>query len=340
MAEFFGSRLANRPACREAVSRLRSAGLLLALASILIFQGVSASAQSAASSQAKKGPQTGAKTAASAPVPVAPPPAPILLPPTQTPSHPPVIAWDGQLLTIDADNSSLSDILLGIRSRTGASIEMPPSTSSERIAVHIGPAPIREVISSLLYGTDFNYVIEASDNDESGLGKVILSSRNDRDAGSGDMMAGEPDRDPNIRLMPGYSAPGKTDFEVAHSNASGDPSSVGESPSSADSTPANQDSTPVAAAVDSASPAATDSQPATTTADSTDSSAPADTSLAAAGSVSGNTASGMSGIGSAVDSVGGTQSISQMEQNLQKMYQQRQQLQAKQGHGTNQTPAP
>lgn len=337
MVEFFGSRSANQLACREAASRLRSAGLLLALASILIVQGVSASAQSAASSQAKKGPQAGAKTAAVEPVPVAPAPAPILLPPTQTASHAPVIAWDGQLLTIDADNSSLADILLGIRSRTGASIEMPPSTNSERIAVHIGPAPIREVLSSLLYGTDFNHVIEASDNDESGLGKVILSSRNDHDTGTGDMMAGEPDRDPNIRLMPGYSAPGKTDFEVAHANASGDPSSVGEAPLSADSTAANQDSTPVAAASD---PAPTDAQPAATTADSTDGSAPADTALAAAGSVSGNTASGMSGIGSSADPVGGTSSISQMEQNLQKMYQQRQQLQAQQTRGTNQTPAP
>src|SRR5438270_5287855 len=154
-----------------------------------------------------------------------PTPAPTTAPPLvtieveQSPAQPPVtqapvVSWDGKQLTIDAENTSLSEILLAIRSRTGASIEMPPSTSSERVAVHMGPAPVREVLSSLLYGTDFNYVIQSSDGDEEGLGKVIITAR-EKD-GSEDASASNTPAGRGVRLMPGYAAPGKRDFEVKH----------------------------------------------------------------------------------------------------------------------------
>jgi len=239
-------------------------------------------------------------------------------------------------LTIDAENSSLGEILLGIRSRTGASIEMPGSTNAERIAVHLGPAPIRDVLSSLLYGTDFNYVIQASEDDESGLGKVILSSRNG-DQGD-DTIAGDSGADPKIRLMPGYAAPGKRDFEVAHSNAA-DSSSIAETPGAPESAP-NQDAASVAAATDSTSTPTSYSQPVASTSESADSNSSPDTMLTASEQpVSGNSApTGLGGSGTA-SAVGGTPTISQMEQNLQRMYQQRQQLQAHQNQPA-QTPAP
>jgi hypothetical protein len=261
----------------------------------------------------------------------------VVLPPVQSPAHAPVISWDGNRLTIDAENSSLSDILLGIRSRTGASIEMPASTNRERIAVHLGPAPIREVISSLLYGTNFNYVIQSAEEDDGALGKVILTARDSDQSGdtaAGDTVAVDGRANPKIRLMPGYAAPGKRDFEVAHSNAVEDTAStVAETPAAESSSPSPD---PASTAADStATNQPTDTQPATTAA--TDSTPAADaTTLTAAGqAISGNAVNGSGG----ASSVGGTPTISQMEQNLQQMYQKRQQLQAQQGR-SGQTPAP
>jgi len=249
-----------------------------------------------------------------------------------------MISWDGRLLTIDAENSTLSDILLGIRARTGASIEMPGSTSAERVALHVGPAPIREVLSSLLYGTNFNYVIQASEDDESGLGKVILISRDGGDAGD-DSTAGEVRADRSVRLMPGYGAPGKRDFEVAHTRA------MQAAAAAADNTvDSGQDAQSPAADNDAGSnqASAADSQPVASNSESTDSStSQPDTMLTAAGQPISAAAAGITS-GSTASSSGDTSTLSGMEQTLQKLYQQRQQIQAHQNNPQPpaQTPAP
>jgi len=86
------------------------------------------------------------------------------------------------------------------------------------VAVHLGPAPAREVLSSLLYGTDFNYVIQAKDDDPDGLRSVVLTVRGkgmDRTASDNVVAASEPGKTPGMRLMRGYAAPGKPAFQAA-----------------------------------------------------------------------------------------------------------------------------
>ena len=100
---------------------------------------------------------------------------PVAIEVEQSPAQPavtqaPVISWDGKQLTIDAENTSLSEILLAIVLEPALPSRCRLSTSAERVAVHMGPAPVREVIFFFLYGTDFNYVIQSSDGDEEGLG--------------------------------------------------------------------------------------------------------------------------------------------------------------------------
>lgn len=279
----------------------------------------------------------------SAPIPTpaaapGPAPAPIAIEAEQSPSQPPpsqapVISWDGKQLTIDAENTSLSEILLAIRSRTGASIEMPPSTSAERVAVHMGPAPVREVLSSLLYGTDFNYVIQSSDGDDEGLGKVIITAR-EKDS-SEDVSASNTPTGRSVRLMPGYAAPGKRDFEVKHDNGDHDASAQTEP-----STPAAGEVASQAAAdpgsENSQSASKADGQPAPSAASqSADSGMPAsDPGLMSMGLAQpGATAA----IASSSDGGSGDgSSISKMEQDLQRMYQQRKQMQ--QNHSQPQGP--
>ena len=339
VAEVLGSGCAKGLTCRRGTFRPKSAALLLVLGSSLFIQGMSVVGQSAQPPQAKKPSPSSVNLPAAEPAAPTPAPAPVVLPPEQTPAHAPVIAWDGQLLTVDAENSSLSDVLLGIRSRTAASIEMPASTSRERIAVHIGPAPIREVLSSLLYGTNFNYVIQSAEGDDSAVGKVILTAREGDKSGddaASDTVAVDGRTNPKIRLMPGYAAPGKRDFEVAHANAVDDnASTAAETP--ADSSSPSPDQT--AAATDSNATNPADNPPATAKAADNTPSADATTLTAAEQPISGNAAGGTVAGNSAVPSSAGGAALSQMEQNLQRMYQQRQQLQAQQGHA-GQTPAP
>ena len=229
-----------------------------------------------------------------------------------------MISWDGKQLSIDTENSTLSDILLGIRARTGASIDMPPSTAAEKVAVHLGPAPIREVLSSLLYGTDFDYVIQGSDTDERGLRSVTLTQREKGDVVAGSDTPGKS----GIRLMPGYSAPGKRDFEVAAETAADSSVSPSAESTSADAgAPASQE--PVSAGGAEPAPAiaqapSADSQPASP--DSADAILPA-----------GNEPLNRTAVNSSSQpNSSEPSSISQMEQNLQHMYQQRQQMQAQQ----------
>jgi len=268
----------------------------------------------------------------------APAPAPVTIEVEQSPAQAPVtqapvISWDGKQLTIDAENASLSEILLAIRARTGASIEMPPSTSSERVAVHMGPAPVREVISSLLYGTDFNYVIQSSDGDEEGLGKVIITAR-EKDS-SEDGPGSNTPANRSVRLMPGYAAPGKRDFEVRHENSDAsvqsEPSTpgAGEVASQAAADPGSE--TPPAASK-------ADGQPAPSAAgESADTGAPAaDAGAGSMGLVQPGTSAAIassSGGGS-----GDGSSISKMEQDLQRLYEQRKQMQAQQNHTQPQAP--
>ena len=342
MVEVLGSRFNELCSCLAGTPRPKSVARFVALASALLIPSLSVSAQQAA--QAKKNPQgTAAPAAAQPATPPPPPPAQIWLPPLQNPEHTPDISWDGQLLTIDAENSSLAQIMLGIRARTGASVEMPSSASRERVAVHLGPAPIRDVLSALLYGTDFNYVIQSTEDDDTALQKVVLIGRDGADGDSMDTFADDTQPKGKIRLMPGYAAPGKRDFEVAHSNLMDDNSSGAAESAPADSSAQNADQ-PAATPADSGETnKPINTQPVAANSESTDgSSSSPDASSLAASDMSirpGTNAAVENSASIAASGSGGSSSISMMEQNLQNMYQKRQQLQAQQNHAT-QTPAP
>jgi hypothetical protein len=246
----------------------------------------------------------------------------------ETIPEPPVISWDGKELTIDAENATLSSILLGIRSRTGASIEMPPSTNSDRVAVHLGPAPMREVLSSLLYGTDFNYVIQSSDADENTLEKVIISAKDSDPTDDSSSTATTAASDRHVRLMPGYGAPGKRDFEVEHQKAV---------------EAAQQDDSSTAGLTVTQDPASTPDSPADNArASAADSSSapPASTDSANGGTPAGDVAvqvaeQTQSSAGGSSGASGGA-GLNKMEQDLQHMYQQRQQIQAEQNRSRGQ----
>ncbi len=116
------------------------------------------------------------------PSPVVPPPvvqaAPVRpLRPSEMPTVAPRISFDNGKLTIVAANSTMADIIAGIRSATGIKIETIGGPSGDRVAARIGPAPVRSVLLSLLQGSRYDYVMLGSVNDPDVVERVILSPR-------------------------------------------------------------------------------------------------------------------------------------------------------------------
>ena len=256
----------------------------------------------------------------------------------ETLPQPPEVVWDGKQLTIDAENSKLSDILLAVRAKTGASVDFPGGATSERVAVHLGPAPVREVLSSLLYGPDFDYVIQAADDDEDGLGSVVVTQRGGKgeDVVGADapVVAADAVKTPAMRLMRGWAAPGKPAFQaeaeaaLAAKQAEADGASATETDAavptpgqgSADSGAESAAAGPPPANADPKSASSTSSAGSTVTVSDIP---PATTASATSASSSG-------------DSSGEQSEAAQRVQNMMNMFEQRRQIQARQ----NQPPTP
>jgi hypothetical protein len=99
--------------------------------------------------------------------------------PEQLPAAAPRVSYRNGVLTVDSANSTLGAILNAIRRQTGAQIDTPPAGSGQRVAGHFSGSP-RQVLSSLLDGSELGYaIIGAPDNPEH-VQQVILmvQSRN------------------------------------------------------------------------------------------------------------------------------------------------------------------
>jgi hypothetical protein len=85
---------------------------------------------------------------------------------------PPQVTFENNQLTIVSPNSTLADILRAVRKQTGAEIDVP--AAPERVVTRLGPGPAREVLSDLLNGSRFNYVLLGSPSDQTALTRVVL----------------------------------------------------------------------------------------------------------------------------------------------------------------------
>ena len=99
-------------------------------------------------------------------VPVAPPPRPAL-----------EVSFRRGLLSVTSNKANLSEVLFAIHVQTGAEIAIPAGAEQEQVVAEIGPAPAPEVLSQLLNGSKFNFLILSSSSDPRSLDRVILSSR-------------------------------------------------------------------------------------------------------------------------------------------------------------------
>jgi hypothetical protein len=147
------------------MSRSLSATLGLALLAVLAAPAVlAASSQATRKHVGKKA----SKQAAEAPR----PPLPEELPPVA-----PTVTYRRGLLTIVAENSTLQDILTGVGKATGATVDAPATSASERVATRLGPGQPRDVLAALLNGSRFDYILLGSPENPGGIRRLILSPR-------------------------------------------------------------------------------------------------------------------------------------------------------------------
>ncbi len=101
-------------------------------------------------------------------------PAPAL---PSTPAKPLMsVAFQNGLLSIHSDGATLAQVLFEVQRQTQAEIAIPAGAEQEQVVAELGPAPIRDVLASLLNGSPYNFIFVGDEQGQS-LEKVILTRR-------------------------------------------------------------------------------------------------------------------------------------------------------------------
>jgi hypothetical protein len=211
----------------------------------------------------------------------------------------------------------------------------------------LGPGQVRDIISSLLYGTEFDYIVETSDDDPDTLRSVVVTARGTGDEStvgaianaSGAVAASEvgsrvaangspttasqgASRPEGVRMMRGWAAPGKTTFQADAEAAIAAEQAARESNSASDTVDANAQNLP-ASGTESASG---EQETKTSDAESASSAAASRANSITESDIPPETASSVSPPSDSSDQSGISQSI----QNITRLYEQRRQIQAQQ----------
>jgi hypothetical protein len=88
-----------------------------------------------------------------------------------------VVTYQNGQLTIDAENITLAAVLELVAKKTGAVIDVPPGSGLDPIFEHVGPGQANDVLTQLLKGSQFNFVIVSSPQHRSEPEQVLLSLR-------------------------------------------------------------------------------------------------------------------------------------------------------------------
>ncbi len=96
--------------------------------------------------------------------------------PAETEATPPRVTFHDGLLGIQAENSTLGDVLKAVQSATGASIDSP-GFASERVYVQLGPGEPRDILAALLNGSRYNYIMIGSPQQPNSVARIMLTVR-------------------------------------------------------------------------------------------------------------------------------------------------------------------
>ena len=176
---------------------------------------------------------------------------------TQTPPQPaaeqqlvapPQVTYEDGRLTIIAENSLLSEVMKALHATLGADIDLPAGVADQHIWVHLGPGPARRVVRDLLDGTEFNYVIQASQTDADGILSVLLTQRSKSTSSQTPGLPERASRIPSPPSEPRESQDSENPARESAASADPSPATPPEPPASGSPIPARVQNTPVNAA--------------------------------------------------------------------------------------------
>ena len=119
-------------------------------------------------------PGSGASAMAALPLANASTPEPPHAPPA--PKKVEITFQDGRLRLV-SNKASLAEVLNEIRAQLNADIVVPAGAEQEVVAVALGPSTPRDVISKLLDGSRYNFIIVGTDADANQVERVVLSPK-------------------------------------------------------------------------------------------------------------------------------------------------------------------
>lgn len=108
----------------------------------------------------------------------------------------PQVTFQNGLLGIRAQNSTMGDVLRAVQRATGASIDFP-GLASERINVTLGPGALRDIVTSLLDRSRYDYILLASQQSNS-IERILLTMRRDSGGPAPSSNAAEKGQQPNV----------------------------------------------------------------------------------------------------------------------------------------------
>lgn len=176
-----------------------------------------------------------------------PVPAGVVQTPSESQPNIPMIVCNGTQLTITTNNSTLASVLAEVHKCIGAKIDMPDGAATSRLFDKLGPGPAREVLSSLLSATGFDYVLGLSESNPDKVESVLLMARvMDTPSGAGADNALSPARRAYLQMRQN----GRSGAPLAESSlpvATTEPDAVAKDAAAAapaESTPANTNQAP------------------------------------------------------------------------------------------------
>jgi len=102
------------------------------------------------------------------------PPRPLLEAVTDESQPALAVTFANRMLAIHAHKATLAQVLYEVQRQTQAEIAIPAGAEQEEVAADLGPAPARQVLSTLLNGSPYNFIFVGN---EDSLERVILTRR-------------------------------------------------------------------------------------------------------------------------------------------------------------------
>ena len=96
-------------------------------------------------------------------------------PPAVPPPKPPVtVTFGNGMLRIRAEKATFAQVLSEVQRQTKAEIAIPAGADKEEVDADLGPAPVLDVLASLLNGSPYNFILVGN---ELSVERVILTRR-------------------------------------------------------------------------------------------------------------------------------------------------------------------